>query len=194
MQKSIQSPKPIEIARPSASEMKSAVQDLLPAIKARAVATERARTVAVENVEALREIGFYKLVQPAAFGGYEHDFAVLVDLIIELGRSCASTSWVCGLLSAHQWMLGLFPARAQHEDLGRQSRRHAVRLLRAGVPGRRRARRISPERPLVVRERLRQCAMGDLLRGAAGAAGGQRASRHSSWSRAPTTRSTTPGT
>src|ERR1700722_10348360 len=77
-----------------------------------------ARAVAVENVEALRGIGFYKLVQPAAFGGYEYDFAVLVDLIVEIGRGCASTSWVCGLLAAHQWMLGLFPARAQHEIWG----------------------------------------------------------------------------
>jgi alkylation response protein AidB-like acyl-CoA dehydrogenase len=118
LQESAHSPKPAEIARPSARAIKAAVQDLLPAIKARAAATERARTVAPENVEVLREIGFYKLVQPAAFGGYEHDFAVLVDLIIELGRACASTSWVCGLLSAHQWMLGLFPARAQEEIWG----------------------------------------------------------------------------
>ena len=115
MRKSDQLPTPIQIARPSLGAMKAALQDLLPAIKARASATERARTVAVENVEALREIGFYKLVQPAAFGGYEYDFVVLVDLIIELGRACASTSWVCGLLAAHQWMLGLFPSRAQHE-------------------------------------------------------------------------------
>jgi alkylation response protein AidB-like acyl-CoA dehydrogenase len=115
MQKSVLTSKTVEAARPSPSAIKRAVQELLPAIKARAAATERARTVAVENVEALRDIGFYKLVQPATFGGYEHEFALLVDLIIELGRACASTSWVCGLLSAHQWMLGLFPAAAQHE-------------------------------------------------------------------------------
>ena len=118
MRESDQVPAPIRIARPSLGAIKAALQDLLPAIKARASATERARTVAVENVEALREIGFYKLVQPAAFGGYEYDFVVLVDLVIELGRACASTSWVCGLLAAHQWMLGLFPSRAQHEIWG----------------------------------------------------------------------------
>lgn len=118
VQNSAQAPHPIGISQPSPSAIKIALQDLLPAIKARALTTERARTVAVENVEALREIGFYKVVQPAAFGGYEYDFAVLVDLIIELGRACASTSWVCGLLAAHQWMLGLFPARAQHEIWG----------------------------------------------------------------------------
>jgi alkylation response protein AidB-like acyl-CoA dehydrogenase len=117
VQKSAQNPA-AGIVRPSLTAIKAALHDILPAIKARASATERARNVPVENVEALREIGFYKLVQPAAFGGYECDFAVLVDLIIELGRACASTSWVCGLLAAHQWMLGLFPARAQHEIWG----------------------------------------------------------------------------
>ena len=118
MQKSAQSPAPIEIAGPSLSAIKTAVQALLPVLKARAPATERARAVPVENVEALREIGFYKLVQPAAFGGHEYDFVALVALIIELGRACASTSWVCGLFAAHQWMLGLFPARAQEEIWG----------------------------------------------------------------------------
>jgi resorcinol 4-hydroxylase (FADH2) len=115
MHDSTQGDKPVESVRPDPHAIRAAVQGLLPAVKARAADTERARTVAVENVEALREIGFYKLVQPAAFGGYEYDFALLVELVIELGRACASTSWVCGLLSAHQWMLGLFPERAQHE-------------------------------------------------------------------------------
>jgi alkylation response protein AidB-like acyl-CoA dehydrogenase len=71
-----------------------------------------------ETFEALREVGFYKLVQPAAFGGYEQDFAVLLELIIELGAACASTAWVCGLLSAHQWMVALYPRQAQDDVWG----------------------------------------------------------------------------
>src|SRR5262249_51351941 len=34
-------------------------------------------------------------------------------------QACASTAWVCGLLSAHQWMLGLFAAEAQDDVWGR---------------------------------------------------------------------------
>ena len=104
---------------PSIDRFKSAVRDLLPAIRERAAATERARSVPVESVEALREIGFYKLVQPAAYGGYEHDFRLLAELIMDISGACASTGWVCGLLSAHQWLVGLFPAEAQDDIWGR---------------------------------------------------------------------------
>ena len=100
-------------SRPSPEMVKAAVRSLLPDIKSRALDCERARSVPAESVEALRQTGFYKLVQPALYGGYEQDFVVLVDLMMEMAAACASTAWVCGLLSAHQWMVGLFPAQAQ---------------------------------------------------------------------------------
>jgi resorcinol 4-hydroxylase (FADH2) len=115
MQESVQSATPAAESRASADRMKAEVRRLLPAIRAKAAETERARRVPDEHVEALREIGFFRLVQPAAFGGDEHDFAVLADLIMDIAQACASTAWVCGLLSAHQWMLGLFAAQAQND-------------------------------------------------------------------------------
>ena len=105
-------------ANPSPDTIRAAVKSLLPAIRSRAAACERERTVPVENVEALRQTGLYKLVQPATYGGYEQDFVVLADLIMEMAAACASTGWVCGLLSAHQWFAGLFPAEAQQDIWG----------------------------------------------------------------------------
>ena len=40
---------------------------------------------------------------------------VLVDLNIELAKVCASTAWVGGLLSAHQWLIASFPEQAQRD-------------------------------------------------------------------------------
>ena len=99
-------------------DIRAAVRSLLPDIRATASACERARMVPSDTFEALRRAGFYRLVQPAAFGGYEQDFAVLAELIIEMAAACASTAWVCGLLSAHQWMVALYPRRAQEEIWG----------------------------------------------------------------------------
>jgi alkylation response protein AidB-like acyl-CoA dehydrogenase len=113
-----QSSSPPLHADQSIDEVTVGLRSLLPSIRARAAACERARCVPSETFEALREVGFYRLVQPAPFGGYEQDFAVLLDLIIELGAACASTAWVCGLLSAHQWMVGLYPRKAQDEVWG----------------------------------------------------------------------------
>src|SRR6202048_28839 len=96
-------------------ELKTAIRSLLPRIRARAAECERARSVPAETVAELRELGFYKLVQPSGYGGYEQDFAILADLMMELAGACASTAWVCGLLAAHQWMVGTFPAQAQRD-------------------------------------------------------------------------------
>jgi resorcinol 4-hydroxylase (FADH2) len=43
---------------------------------------------------------------------------VLVELNIELAKSCASTAWVAGLLAAHQWLVASFPEKAQHDVWG----------------------------------------------------------------------------
>jgi resorcinol 4-hydroxylase (FADH2) len=118
MQKMVQESLSAARANPSSGAVRAAVRSLLPAIRSRAAACERARSVPHETFEELRRAGLYKLVQPAAYGGYEQDFAILADVMMEMAGACASTAWVCGLLSAHQWVVGLFPEQAQRDVWG----------------------------------------------------------------------------
>jgi alkylation response protein AidB-like acyl-CoA dehydrogenase len=104
-----------ELVRPELAELKSRLAAVLPEVAGRAIVTENACRVPEENIAALRAIGYFDIVKPAAFGGYEHDFDVLVDLNIELAKSCASTAWVAGLLAAHQWLIASFPEQAQRD-------------------------------------------------------------------------------
>ncbi|WP_428394252.1 flavin-dependent monooxygenase [Lichenicoccus sp.] len=92
--------------------------ELVPAFRSRALAAEQAGRVPVENLVALREAGLYRIVQPAMFGGYEHDFSVLADLVMEAAKGCPSTGWVYGLYAAHQWLVASFPEQAQHDVWG----------------------------------------------------------------------------
>jgi alkylation response protein AidB-like acyl-CoA dehydrogenase len=101
--------------RPDLAELKSRLDGVRPQIEARAHATEKACCVPEANISALRAIGYFDIVKPALFGGYEHDFDVLVELNIELAKSCASTAWVAGLLAAHQWLVASFPEQAQRD-------------------------------------------------------------------------------
>jgi alkylation response protein AidB-like acyl-CoA dehydrogenase len=101
--------------RPDLKELKSRLDGVRPEIEARSHATEKACRVPEESISALRAIGYFDIVKPARFGGYEHDFDVLVDLNIELAKSCASTAWVAGLLAAHQWLIASFPEQAQRD-------------------------------------------------------------------------------
>jgi alkylation response protein AidB-like acyl-CoA dehydrogenase len=101
--------------RPSVAELRSRLASISPPIKARAHTTEKSGRVPAENILALRGMGYFEIVKPRAFGGYEYDFDVLVDLNIELAKMCASTAWVSGLLAAHQWLIASFPEQAQHD-------------------------------------------------------------------------------
>ncbi|CAB3708674.1 acyl-CoA dehydrogenase family protein [Paraburkholderia rhynchosiae] len=104
--------------RPTAEHIRTSVSALSAVLKSRAQTVEAERRVPMENIEALRAAGYFDVLKPKAFGGLEYDFSTLVDLNVDLARSCASTAWVAGLLAAHQWLVAGFPEQAQHDVWG----------------------------------------------------------------------------
>lgn len=94
------------------------IAPVLNEISAGARDTEKSGRVPARNIDLLRSVGYFDIVKPARFGGDEGSFAELVDANIELSSACASTGWVAGLLSAHQWLLAMFDERVQQEVWG----------------------------------------------------------------------------
>jgi resorcinol 4-hydroxylase (FADH2) len=105
-------------AAPPLSRLLSAAEELGPLLRRKAAATEQARRVSEEVTDLFRAAGFFKLMQPARFGGYEYGFTAFMDIISELGRGCTSSAWGCSLGAIHQWVLGTFPAQAQDDVWG----------------------------------------------------------------------------
>lgn len=103
---------------PTPEQLRSSVSALSAVLKSRATTVEAERRVPMENIEALRAAGYFDVLKPKAFGGFEYGFSTLVDLNIELAKSCASTAWVAGLLAAHQWLVAGFPEQAQRDVWG----------------------------------------------------------------------------
>lgn len=101
--------------RPTPAELLATMRAVLPEVKTLATQTEKLGRIPTENLSALRKAGLYRIVKPAKFGGYEYDFDMLVELVMELGQACASTAWVYGLYGAHQWLLASFDEKAQRE-------------------------------------------------------------------------------
>ncbi|MGO7420624.1 acyl-CoA dehydrogenase family protein, partial [Rhizobium ruizarguesonis] len=95
------------------------IAPVLDEIRAGARDTEKSGRVPARNIDLLRSAGYFDIVKPARFGGDQGSFAELVDANIELSSACASTGWVAGLLSAHQWLLAMFDERVQQEVWGR---------------------------------------------------------------------------
>jgi 3-hydroxy-9,10-secoandrosta-1,3,5(10)-triene-9,17-dione monooxygenase len=94
------------------------VRDLLPVLRERAQETEDARVVPAESVKTLTETGFFRLLQPTAYGGYEADPITFLTAVRLIASACGSTGWVASVLGVHPWQLALFPAVAQEEVWG----------------------------------------------------------------------------
>jgi 3-hydroxy-9,10-secoandrosta-1,3,5(10)-triene-9,17-dione monooxygenase len=116
------------------------VRDLLPVLRERAQEAEDARDVPGESVKALAETGFFRLLQPAAFGGHEADPLTFLTAVRLIASACGSTGWVASVLGVHPWQLALFPAQAQQDVWGadpatRMSSSYAPTGRAEAVPG-----------------------------------------------------------
>jgi alkylation response protein AidB-like acyl-CoA dehydrogenase len=107
-----QSPVP---GAPSVDVLIARAQALAPLLRERAAQTERERRVSDDVTGWFREAGFFKLMQPARYGGYEYGFSAFIDIISELGRGCTSSAWACSLGAVHQWFVGIFNEQAQDD-------------------------------------------------------------------------------
>lgn len=103
---------------PSIESLNRAARELLPTLRAQAQATEQARRVSERTTAMFREAGFFKLMQPARYGGWEYGFTAFTDIVSELARACTSSGWGCSLGAVHQWMIGTFPEEAQDDVWG----------------------------------------------------------------------------
>jgi 3-hydroxy-9,10-secoandrosta-1,3,5(10)-triene-9,17-dione monooxygenase len=109
----------------------AAVTDLLPAFRQRAQEAEDARCVPSESVKALAETGFFRLLQPARFGGLEADPLVFYTCVRLIASACGSTGWVASVVGVHAWQLALFPPEAQDDVWGADP---AIRMSSSYAP------------------------------------------------------------
>ena len=94
------------------------ISALLPEIEQRASRTEELRRIPEETVRDLDEAGFFKLMQPEQWGGYQVDPSSFYEAVRRIATACGSTGWVAGIIGIHNWHLGLFDQQAQEDVWG----------------------------------------------------------------------------
>jgi len=99
-------------------EVIEGVRELLPVLRDRAQEAEDGRVVPADSIKALEGTGFFRLLQPAAFGGLEADPLTFYTAVRLIASACGSTGWVSSVLGVHPWHLGLFTPQAQQEVWG----------------------------------------------------------------------------
>jgi len=101
-------------------------RDMAPVLRERAAAAEALRRIPDETHAAFRDAGFYRVLQPARYGGLEARYGLHTVLAAETARGCASSGWALSVTACHSWILGMFPRRAQDEFWGEDPARIAA--------------------------------------------------------------------
>jgi alkylation response protein AidB-like acyl-CoA dehydrogenase len=88
---------------------------LAPVLRERAAMAEEMRRIPDETHAVFRDAGFYRVLQPARYGGMEARYGLHTMLAAEIARGCASSAWALSVTACHAWILGMFPRLAQDE-------------------------------------------------------------------------------
>jgi len=91
---------------------------LLPELRERLSQADELRRLPDQSVADLKRLGFFRMLQPARWGGLELDPQFFFECQWTLASVCPSTAWVLGVVAVHAWQLGLFPLEAQAEVWG----------------------------------------------------------------------------
>lgn len=86
---------------------------LLPALRERAQSCEDTCKVHDDTIRDFQEAGFFKILQPKRWGGYELPPQSFYAVQMTLAEACMSSAWVLGVVAVHNWQLALFDAQAQ---------------------------------------------------------------------------------
>jgi 3-hydroxy-9,10-secoandrosta-1,3,5(10)-triene-9,17-dione monooxygenase len=94
-------------------------RDMREHLRAEQEATEQRTYYSQETHEAFQRAGFYRMLQPKTFGGYELRASEFFRVIAEVSRGCPSTGWCLALGAGHVLVFAsLFGPEVQAEVMG----------------------------------------------------------------------------
>ena len=106
------------IAVPTIEELVARAAALIPALRARANQCEAENKVPAATIQDFQDAGFFRILQPRSYGGYELDVEAFYAVQMKVAEGCMSSAWVLGVVAVHNWQLALFDPRAQADVWG----------------------------------------------------------------------------
>ncbi|MEV7008172.1 acyl-CoA dehydrogenase family protein [Streptosporangium sp. NPDC051022] len=101
------------------SEIIARAEAMVPTLVERQAETEERTFYAPDTHEAFAAAGFYRILVPRRYGGYEFGLGTFMRVVMTLARGCPSTGWMYCLGAAHALVAAtLFEERAQAEFFG----------------------------------------------------------------------------
>ena len=96
-------------------KIRDRAREMVPGLRARTKQTAELGHLPDATIAEMQEAGFFRIMQPARYGGFELDPHDFFDVQMILAEGCMSTAWVLGVVAIHNWQLGLFDDQAQQD-------------------------------------------------------------------------------
>ena len=96
-------------------ELIRCARSMITTLAARSIKQRNRRGILPETIAELRAAGFFRVLQPKRWGGYELDLNTFYDIEMTLGEGDMSVGWAYGVLGVVTWFLGLIDDRVAQE-------------------------------------------------------------------------------
>jgi 3-hydroxy-9,10-secoandrosta-1,3,5(10)-triene-9,17-dione monooxygenase len=103
---------------PTRAELVARARAMIPVLAERAARQDENRRMLPETMAELKEAGFFRVLQPRRWGGFELDPGTFAEVQMALSEGDATVGWVYGVVGVHNWHLALFDDRAQRDVWG----------------------------------------------------------------------------
>src|SRR5271166_1188092 len=107
------------VSVPTEAELLERARKLVPVLRERAARTEENRALLPETLKDFVEAGFYRILQPAKYGGFEMSPLTLFKVVMELAKGCPSSAWCLCLVTIHNWEVALLDPTAAQDLWGK---------------------------------------------------------------------------
>jgi 3-hydroxy-9,10-secoandrosta-1,3,5(10)-triene-9,17-dione monooxygenase len=105
----------IAIVAPEPTEIVARARAMIPALAQRSLEGRRQRRIPDETIADMQRAGFFRVLQPKRWGGYEMDLHTFYEIQLALAEGDMSTAWIYGVSGVHPWFMALLDDRAAQE-------------------------------------------------------------------------------
>ena len=101
---------------PTPAELLARADALRPRLVAEQAEVEERTYYSEEMHGAFREAGFYRILVPRRYGGFEHDLPTFWKVVVAIARGCPSTAWCLCLAAGHALQAGSWFGEEAQDD------------------------------------------------------------------------------
>jgi 3-hydroxy-9,10-secoandrosta-1,3,5(10)-triene-9,17-dione monooxygenase len=103
---------------PEPAEIIARARAMIPILAERSREGRRQRRIADATIADMQQAGFFRVLQPRRWDGYEMDLDTFYEIELALAAGDMSTAWVYGVAGVHPWFMALLDDRAAQEVWG----------------------------------------------------------------------------